>query len=193
MQRICVFCGSAPGKQVVYRQAAIALGILLAQRQYGLVYGGGHVGLMGILADATLQAGGEVIGVIPEPMVSRELAHHGVTQLHIVSSMHERKALMADLSDAFIALPGGYGTLEELFEVITWGKIGIHTKPIALLNVAHYFTPLLNFLDYATTEGFTGSAPGDFLVIAEQPALLLDALEHHTPPPTRPWLTTKQA
>ena len=142
MRNICVFCGSQNGTDARYRQTAIELGRLLAQRGHGLVYGGGHVGLMGTIADAVLEAGGTVTGVIPKPMTDRELAHKTVTKLHVVSSMHERKALMASLSDAFIALPGGYGTLEELFEVIAWAQLGIHRKPIGVLNAAGYFDAL---------------------------------------------------
>ena len=176
MSRICVFCGSQAGTNGLYRQTATAMGQLLARRGYGLVYGGGHVGLMGIIADAVLASGGEVIGVIPESMVVRELAHTGVTRLDVVPGMHERKARMAALADAFIALPGGYGTFEELFEVITWAQIGLHRKPIGLLNVAGYFDALKALVDHAITEGFIRSEHRHLLSIADAPATLLDTL-----------------
>jgi hypothetical protein len=177
----------------MYRQAAETLGRLLVQRGYGLVYGGGHVGLMGIIADAVLQAGGEVIGVIPEAMVSRELAHWGVTQLQVVPSMHARKARMAELADAFIAMPGGYGTFEELFEIITWAQLGIHQKPIGLLNVAGYFDALLTMIERAIADGFIRAVHRQLTVVASEPAALLDALASHTPLPVHPWLRPKEA
>ena len=176
MQRICVFCGSQAGTNGLYRQAATDMGRLLALRGYGLVYGGGHVGLMGVIADAVLASGGEVIGVIPGSMVARELAHTGVTHLHVVPGMHDRKARMATLADAFIALPGGYGTFEELFEVITWAQIGLHRKPIGLLNVAGYFDALRALVEHAITEGFIRSEHRRLLTIADAPATLLDTL-----------------
>jgi len=192
MRNICVFCGSQSGTDLRYRQAAIELGGLLAQRGHGLVYGGGHVGLMGIIADTVLEAGGSVTGVIPRPMTERELAHETVTKLHVVSSMHERKALMASLSDAFLALPGGYGTLEELFEVIAWAQLGIHRKPIGLLNVAGYFDALLSLVDHMIDEGFIKSRHRGLFVTAEQPQALLDALQRHQMPATRRWLTEEE-
>ena len=176
MQRICVFCGSQVGTNGLYRQAATALGQLLVRHGYGLVYGGGHVGLMGVIADAVLASGGEVIGVIPESMVARELAHTGVTQLEVVPGMHERKARMAELADAFIALPGGYGTFEELFEVITWAQLGLHRKPIGVLNVAGYFQALKVLVDQAIAEGFIGAAHRSLLTIADDPGTLLETL-----------------
>ena len=192
MRNICVFCGSQSGADPRYRQAAIELGGLLAQRGHGLVYGGGHVGLMGIIADAVLEAGGSVTGVIPRPMTERELAHETVTKLYVVSSMHERKALMASLSDAFIALPGGYGTLEELFEVIAWAQLGIHRKPIGLLNVAGYFDALLSLVDHMIGEGFIKTKHRGLFVTAEQPQVILDALQRHQMPATRRWLTEEE-
>lgn len=180
MQRICVFCGSQAGTNGLYQQAAAALGQLLAQRRYGLVYGGGHVGLMGVIADAVLQAGGEVIGVIPEAMVARELAHTGVTRMHVVSSMHDRKARMAELADGFIAMPGGYGTFEELFEIITWAQLGLHQKPIGLLNVAGYFDALMALVEHAIAEGFIKPEHSRLTVTANHPAALLKALAQHT-------------
>src|SRR5579871_639763 len=147
LRRVCVFCGSSSGLRSSYAEAARRLGWTLAGHKVGLVYGGGKVGLMGTVADAVLERGGEAIGVIPQPLVAREIAHPGLTELRIVSSMHERKALMADLSDAFIALPGGYGTLEEFAEALTWSQLGIHKKPCGLLNVAGYYDNLIAFLD----------------------------------------------
>ena len=192
MKRICVFCGSQVGSNGLYRQAAMELGLLLAQRGYGLVYGGGHVGLMGIIADAVMRSGGDVDGVIPEAMVSRELAHDRVTRLHVVSSMHERKACMAELADAFIAMPGGYGTFEELFEIITWAQLGIHRKPIGLLNVAGYFDALTVMVEHAINEGFIKVKHRQLTVMADRPAALLDVLDQHTLPGVRPWLTPEQ-
>jgi len=176
MQRICIFCGSQVGTNGLYRQAAIALGQLLVRHGYGLVYGGGHVGLMGVIADAVLASGGEVIGVIPESMVARELAHTGLTQLQVVSGMHARKARMAELADAFIALPGGYGTFEELFEVITWAQLGIHHKPIGLLNVAGYFNALKALVDHAIAEGFIRAEYWHLLTMADDADTLLEML-----------------
>lgn len=176
MKRVCVFCGSQIGANTLYQQAAVALGHLLVARGYGLVYGGGHVGLMGVIADAVLAQGGEVIGVIPESMVARELAHTGVTSLQVVSGMHERKAQMAALADAFIALPGGYGTFEELFEVITWAQLRLHSKPIGLLNVAGYFDAAQALVEQAIIEGFIRTEHRHLLTIATDPVGLMDAL-----------------
>jgi len=176
MQRICIFCGSQVGTNGLYRQAATALGHLLVRNGYGLVYGGGHVGLMGVIADAVLASGGEVIGVIPESMVARELAHTGLTQLQVVSGMHARKARMAELADAFIALPGGYGTFEELFEVITWAQLGMHRKPIGLLNVAGYFNALKVLVDQAIAEGFIRAEHWHLFTMADDANTLLEML-----------------
>ena len=192
MRNICVFCGSQSGTDPRYRQIAVELGHLLAQRGHGLVYGGGHVGLMGTIADAVLEAGGDVTGVIPKPMTDRELAHETVTKLYVVSSMHERKALMASLSDAFIAMPGGYGTLEELFEVIAWAQLGIHRKPIGVLNAAGYFDALLSLVEHMIGEGFIKTKYRGLFVTAEQPQALLDALLRHQMPETRRWLTEEE-
>jgi len=153
-RRICVFCGSNLGINRAYRQAAGAFGRSLADRGIELVYGGGNIGLMGVLADATLEAGGRVIGVIPESLMAREVGHQGLTELRIVNSMHERKAVMSDLSDAFVALPGGFGTLEEFCEVSTWMQLGIHSKPCGLLNIEGYYDALLALFDHAVSEGF---------------------------------------
>ncbi|HLY39456.1 MAG TPA: TIGR00730 family Rossman fold protein, partial [Candidatus Binatia bacterium] len=154
MRRVCVFCGSNVGGRDVYAATARALGAALARAGIGLVYGGGSVGLMGLLADAVLAGGGEVIGVIPRALATREIAHHGLADLRIVESMHERKALMTELADAFVALPGGFGTLEELLEVVTWAQLGLHAKPIAVLNVAGYFDGLIALFEHAIAERF---------------------------------------
>jgi uncharacterized protein (TIGR00730 family) len=176
MKRICVFCGSSPGHDPRHLEAARATGRTLAERRVGLVYGGGSVGLMGAVADAALAAGGEVIGVIPRVLQIRELAHRSLTTLHVVGSMHERKALMAELSDGFVALPGGMGTLEELSEVLTWAQLGLHARPVGLLDVAGYYQPLVRFFDQAVTAGFLRPAHRALLLVGHQPAALLDAL-----------------
>jgi uncharacterized protein (TIGR00730 family) len=176
LQRICVFTGSNPGNRPEYAQAAKALGKELAKRGLGLVYGGASVGLMGLLADSVLENGGEVFGVLPRGLFRREVAHAGLTQLYETESMHERKAKMADLADGFIALPGGYGTLDELFEIITWSQIGLHTKPVGILEVAGYFQPLLAFIQHASREGFIAPQHVDILLCEENPAALLDRL-----------------
>lgn len=181
MQRLCVFCGSSAGCRTVYAEAGRRLGQALAERGLGLVYGGGHIGLMGILADSVLEAGGSVIGVIPQALVDKELAHAGLTELHIVTTMHQRKALMADLADGFTALPGAFGSADELFEVLTWAQLGLHAKPIGLLNVAGYFDSLRAWLDHAVREGFLRSAHRRLLLEAEDPERLLDLLEQYRP------------
>jgi uncharacterized protein (TIGR00730 family) len=173
MKRLCVFCGSRSGTASVYAEAAHELGLLVAQRGCGLVFGGGHIGLMGILADAVLKAGGEVIGVIPQGLVDRELAHTRCTQLHVTRSMHERKALMAELSDAFVGLPGGYGTLDETFEMLTWSQLGFHSKPVGLLNTAGYFDSLLSFLDHSVAEGFVKASHRASLIVTASTSDLL--------------------
>lgn len=175
-RRVGVFCGASSGSGTRYLDAAEALGRALVARDLGLVFGGGRVGLMGAVADAVLAAGGEAIGVIPEALVQRELAHQGLTRLHIVGSMHERKALMADLADAFVALPGGYGTLDELAEVMTWAQLGIHAKPIGLLDVDDYFAPLLAFFDRAAADGFLRTEHRRLLSCADDAEALLGAL-----------------
>ncbi len=153
-RRLCVFCGSKHGTSPVYAAAARQVGEILVRRGVGLVYGGGHVGLMGVVADTVLKGGGEVIGVIPRSMVDDELAHGGLTELHVVSTMHERKALMAEKASAFLALPGGLGTAEEFFEIVTWRQLKLHKKPVGLLNVNGYFDPLLAWIERAFTDGF---------------------------------------
>ena len=181
MHRICVFSGSNTGKRQEYQQAARDLGQELIARDLGLVYGGASVGLMGVIADTVLAGGGEVIGVIPRALFRREVAHKNLTTLHEVGSMHERKALMADLSDGFIALPGGFGTFDELFEITTWAQLGLHTKPIGLLNVAGYFTPLLTMVDHAVTEGFIPPDHAHILLKSASPGDLLDSFAAYTP------------
>jgi uncharacterized protein (TIGR00730 family) len=175
-RRICVFCGSSAGVRAAYRQAAQTVGRLLARRGIELVYGGGHVGLMGFVADACLSEGGRVIGVIPQALADKEVAHTGLTELRVVRSMHERKAVMAELSDAFLVLPGGYGTWEEFFEVLTWSQLGIHRKPCAVLNVSGYYDPLLAMADRATAEGFVRQVHREALLSGTDPERLLDSL-----------------
>lgn len=181
MKRICVFCGSSPGARPEYADAARAMGRALVEGGMGLVYGGGHVGLMGIVADAVMRAGGEVIGVIPEALMRREVGHDGITDLRVVGSMHERKALMADLSDGFVAMPGGYGTFEEFCEVITWSQLGIHPKPCGLLNVAGYYGPLLALFDHAVQEGFVRTQHRALVLEDTSPAGLLEQMRHFVP------------
>jgi uncharacterized protein (TIGR00730 family) len=188
MRRVCVFCGSSHGASPVYTEAARDLGRRIARRGMGLVYGGGKVGLMGEVADAALAAGGEVIGVIPHALDAREVGHKGLTELRVVDSMHERKAQMADLSDGFLALPGGIGTLEELFEVWTWGQLGLHAKPCALLDVAGYYSPLLAFLDHTVNEGFLREAHRAVLLVDADPEALLDRMAGFTPPRVEKWM-----
>jgi len=188
IRTVCVFCGANPGANPGYRATAESLGLALARSDRRLVYGGGNVGLMGALADATLAAGGEAVGVIPQHLVDREVAHAGLTTLHVVHSMHERKARMAELSDAFVMLPGGVGTLEEFFEVWTWGQLGLHRKPYGVLNAAGYFDPLLAFLDRAVTERFLHQEHRDFVVVDDDPARLLARLEGHYVPQVEPWI-----
>jgi uncharacterized protein (TIGR00730 family) len=188
MRRVCVFAGSSAGQRPEYRIAAEHLGRALAGRGMGLVYGGAHVGLMGALADAAIEAGGEVIGVIPQALVDKEVAHHGLADLRIVHSMHERKALMAELSDGFVAMPGGWGTLEELFEILTWGQLGLHQKPCGLLNVAGYFDGLQSFLAHAVDEGFLRRAHTDSLLMTETVDAMLDALGNARPAQIDKWI-----
>ena len=188
MKRICVFCGSSLGSNPEYAEAAITLGGLLAMRKIGLVYGGGNVGLMGVIANAVLDAGGEVIGVIPHALASREIEHRGVTHLHVVDSMHERKAMMADLSDAFIAMPGGVGTFEEFFEAVTWTQLGLHRKPCGLLNVSAFYTPLAAFIDQAVSEGFIKPVHRASIVVDDNPERLLDTLARVRLPDVPKWL-----
>ena len=188
MPRICVFCGSSPGNKALYTEAARQVGTSIARRGWGMVYGGGKVGLMGAVANAALAQGGEVIGVIPYALEQREVAHTGLTELRVVNSMHERKALMADLSDAFIALPGGYGTLDELSEMITWTQLGVHRKPCGLLNVNGFFDGLLKFLDLALHEGFVSTRNRELLLCDTDPRRLLEHLLRHELPDVDRWI-----
>jgi uncharacterized protein (TIGR00730 family) len=176
MKHLCVFCGSSKGVPAIYADTARRFGEAIARRGWGLVYGGGQIGLMGILADALLEAGGSVIGVIPRSMVERELAHERLTELHIVESMHQRKALMAERATAFAALPGGVGTADELFEIVTWRQLRLHSKPIGLLNVAGFFDPLLAWLDRTVADGFVRAEHRGLLRVAEEPEMLLERL-----------------
>jgi uncharacterized protein (TIGR00730 family) len=177
MKRLCVFCGSKVGSQATYADETRRLGELMVRRRIGLVFGGGHIGLMGVLADAVLAAGGEVIGVIPRSLVDKELAHPAVSQMHVVESMHQRKAKMADLSDAFAGLPGAFGTADELFEMLTWAQLGIHAKPIGLLNTAGFFDPLLAWVERTISDGFLKARYRELLRVAEGPEQLIDLLE----------------
>lgn len=188
MKRICVFCGSSPGKDPAYRDAAEALGRLLAREGIGLVYGGSSIGLMTAVADAALAAGGEVTGVIPRALEAKEIAHPGLSALHVVETMHERKALMAELADGFVALPGGMGTFDEFFEVVTWAQLGIHAKPCGLLNVAGYYDRLTAFLDHAVAEGFVKIELRDMLVVEERPESLLERFRAYRSPVVEKWL-----
>ncbi len=193
MKRVLVFCGSSPGRSPEYAERASELGRVIASRELEIVYGGASVGLMGALADAALAAGGTVIGVIPTRLVEREIAHAGLTKLHVVETMHERKALMAELSDAVIALPGGTGTLDELFELFTWKQLGLHRKPIGLLDVAGYWQPLLAFLEHAVNERFLQAQHLETLLVARDPAGLLDLLGSHQHRAVDKWLDRERA
>ena len=191
MKRVCVFCGSNAGIRPEYGIAAQGLASVLARRGLGLVYGGGNVGLMGLLADSMLQAGGEVIGVIPQTLVAKEVAHRGVTALRIVDTMHQRKALMNELSDAFIALPGGFGTLDEFFEILTWSQLGIHGKPSGLLNVSGFYDSLLAMLDHAVNERFLRPAHRELVIADIDADLLVQRLAAFAPVATGKWAIVK--
>jgi hypothetical protein len=180
VQRVCVFCGASSGRLPAYAEAARAFGVAAAARGTGIVYGGGRVGLMGAVADGALSAGGEVIGVIPQELVDRELAHEGLTNLHVVGSLHERKALMAELADGFVALPGGFGTLDELLEQLTWSQLGLHDKPVGLLDVEEYWLPLIALARHATAEGFVRDSDLAAIAVATDAPGLLDRLERLT-------------
>ena len=188
MTRICVFAGSSSGENKRHRDAAVALADELARRGVELVYGGGCIGLMGVIADAMLARGGRVTGVIPHTLMVREVGHRGLTDLKVVDSMHERKALMAELSDGFIALPGGFGTLEELFEILTWAQLGLHGHPCGVLNVDGYFDGLFEFLDHAVAEGFVRNAHRQMLLVDDDPRRLLDAFSQYRAPALAKWL-----
>jgi uncharacterized protein (TIGR00730 family) len=193
LSSICVFCGSNAGAQPAYVETAEAVGRGLARRGVRVVYGGARVGMMGALADAARSAGGDVVGVMPQAIFDREVGHTGLDDLRVVGSMHERKALMAELSDAFIALPGGVGTLEELFEVYTWAQLGIHEKPLGLLDVAGYYRPLVAFLDHAVREQFVRPSTRSMLAVGEELDDLLAAFEAWRPPTEHKWMDLDQA
>ena len=192
MRSVCVFCGANPGIDPMVAAAARTMGETLARSQRVLVYGGGNVGLMGILADAALAAGGRVIGVIPRPLASKELAHRGITEMRVVESMHERKALMAQLADGFLAMPGGVGTLEELFEIWTWVQLGFISKPFGILNVGGFFDPLLAFIDRVHAQGFLRREHREMLVVADRPDALLQSLSNWRPPTLQKWIERDQ-
>jgi uncharacterized protein (TIGR00730 family) len=193
MERLCVFSGSSPGAHADYLVAAEELGRALAEHGVALVYGGASVGLMGAVADSTLDAGGEVVGVIPRALVEREIAHPGLSDLRVVSSMHERKALMADLADGFVALPGGMGTLEELFEVYTWTQLGLHSKPLGLLNVRGYYAKLVAFLDHTVAERFVTVEHREMLVVEKRAEALLEAFRRWRAPLRTKWIDRAQS
>ena len=188
LRRICVFCGSNPGKNPHFADQARALGRVLVERNLGLVYGGGDVGLMGILADTVMSGGGEVIGVIPRSLEEREVAHTGITELHVVETMHERKHLIYSLGDAVVAMPGGIGTFEELFEALTWNQLEIHFKPSGLFNVAGYYDPLVAMLDRAVDEGFLRATQRQMLTVSDDPAALIDQLAAIQPSHAPRWI-----
>jgi uncharacterized protein (TIGR00730 family) len=188
MERVCVFCGANVGAGEVYRAAAERLGQTLAQRGLEVVFGGGGIGLMRVVADAVMAAGGRMIGVIPQALVAKELAHRGVSDMRVVASMHERKALMAELSDGFIALPGGYGTLEEFCEVLTWTQLGLHAKPCALLNVAGYYDALLRLFDHAVAEQFVVPANRELVLIDDDPDALVERMSVYRAPVAQKWI-----
>jgi uncharacterized protein (TIGR00730 family) len=193
MQRVCIFCGSSPGARPAYAEATAEVARLLAGEGICVVYGGGHVGLMGVLADTAMAAGGEVIGVMPQALVDREIGHTGISELRVVGSMHERKAVMEDLSDAFIALPGGAGTLEELFEIYTWAQLGLHDKPCGLLDVEDYFSGLVGFLDHAVDERFLREEHRAMLIVEPEPRALIERLAQFEPRAVTPkWIDREE-
>jgi len=192
MQRVCVFCGSNPGSRPEYADAARELAAALVQSNRTLVYGGGRVGLMGVVADEVLRLGGRAVGVIPRPLWQREVGHTALSEIRIVETMHERKAMMADLSDAFIALPGGLGTIEEIFEIWTWAQLGMHAKPLGFLNVLDYYTPLMAFLDHAVNETFIRDEIRRIAVVEENAAALLERFRSYTPPRVLQWIDSRR-
>ncbi|HVK53864.1 MAG TPA: TIGR00730 family Rossman fold protein [Burkholderiales bacterium] len=193
LKSVCVYCGASPGRLDAYAESARALGKALVARDIRLIYGGASIGVMGIVADAVLDAGGQVIGVIPEPLARKEVAHTRLTEIHLTRSMHERKSLMAEMSDAFIALPGGLGTLEELFEIWTWTQLGIHAKPCGLLNVEGYFDKLISFLDHATEEQFVNQLHRSMLLVETNPDKLLDRFLSYKAPVIGTWMAIEEA
>ena len=188
-QSVCVYCGSGMGEDARYRESAFAMGAFLARNDLRLVYGGAHVGLMGAVADGALSAGGSVVGVIPRTLMEREIQHPGVTDLRVVESMHERKQCMVDLSDAFVALPGGFGTMDELFETLTWLQLGLHSKPVGLLNVAGFYDGLIAFVDQMIRSGFVRPEHASVLRVDSDPARLLDQMERFQAPAVGKWIT----
>ncbi|MEQ1516144.1 MAG: TIGR00730 family Rossman fold protein [Usitatibacteraceae bacterium] len=188
LNSICLFCGSSPGVDPAFKLAATGLGTTLAHNNIRLIYGGGHVGLMGVAADACLAAGGEVVGVIPKKLMDKEVGHAGITQMHVVGTMHERKALMTELSDGFIALPGGYGTLDELFEALTWQQLAYHLLPVGVLNVSGFFTHLVQFLDHARDERLLRDAHRDSLIVDTDLNALISRMRSFVPPNNEKWL-----
>lgn len=188
MKRVAVFCGSRPGANRGFSDAAVAMGRALARRGIGLVYGGGRLGLMGVIADAVLEAGGEVIGVIPEALEEKEQAHRGVTELLVVPNMHQRKRAMSERADGFIAMPGGLGTLEETFEVWTWAQLGLHENPVGLLDVDGFYQPLVSMLSSMAQQEFVQLAHVEMVHVSSDPERLLDVMERHVPPPVRHWI-----
>jgi hypothetical protein len=193
VRRVCVFCGSSRGGDPRYAEAARRLARALAVRGAGLVFGGGSIGLMGVLADEALAAGAEVVGVIPHGLAARELAHRGVADMRVVGSMHARKALMAELADGFVALPGGMGTLDELFEIVTWGQLGIHRKPVGVLNVAGYYDPLAALFEHAVAQGFVSGESRRLVLVDEDPERLLERMAAHEPPAVPAWVSPGEA
>ncbi|PCI48262.1 MAG: TIGR00730 family Rossman fold protein [Alphaproteobacteria bacterium] len=188
MKKICVYCGSSPGKSPEYIEAARVLGRELVKRDITLVYGGASVGIMGEIADTVLSAGGEVVGIMPQALVDKEISHSGLTDLRVVGSMHERKAMMEDISDGFIALPGGMGTIEELFEVLTWSQLGYHRKPCALLNIKGYYDSITQFLNHAVEEQFVKPIHREMILIEHKPDRLLDLMAAYKPPAVDKWI-----
>lgn len=193
MKSVAVYCGSSSGNQEIYTRQAEEMGRELARRGLTLVYGGGCVGLMGTIADAVLAAGGRVIGVIPQFLADKEVAHRGCTELHVVETMHQRKLLMADLADGFVAMPGGFGTLEELFEVLTWGQLGLHGKPVGVLNTRGFYDTLLALLDHMSAEAFLRKENRDQVLQNASPAALLDAMQDYQPARLAKWLTPEKS
>jgi uncharacterized protein (TIGR00730 family) len=193
MKRLCVYCGSRPGSQPAYTEAAKNLARALVNRKIEVVYGGASVGTMGVLANTVLAEGGHVIGIIPQAVLGREVVHRGLSELRVVTSMHERKALMAELSDGFIALPGGLGTLDEVFEILTWGQLGLHQKPCGLLNIRDYYRGLIDFLDHAVSERFITEVHRAMLLVEEEPERLLDHFERYKAPAVAKWVDRTSA
>lgn len=193
MKRICVFAGSSVGSDEVYRTAAEELGRTLVERGLGLVYGGARVGLMGVVSDTVLASRGDVTGVIPSALVAKEVAHNGLADLRVVASMHERKAVMADLADGFIALPGGWGTLDEFFEILTWGQLGLHRKPCGVLNVNGYFDGLLSFVEHSIQQGFVRREHHSMILVASSPDALLDRFATYEAPVFEKWVEVRSS